>query len=77
VVAGEVDWETAQDVDDSAFHQAGFRRQAVVGIVPDTVHGEADAIDEPFVVATKQMFDVVRDLHVEKSEAVIEEEHCG
>ena len=29
VVVGEVDWETVQDVDDSAF-QVALRRQAVV-----------------------------------------------
>ena len=52
VVVREVDRETMHDVDDSTF-QAAFGKQAVVRIVPGSIHGKGDAIDQTLVVAVE------------------------
>ena len=52
VVVREVDRETMYDVNDSTF-QVVFGRQAVVGIVPGSIHGKGDAIDQTLVVAVE------------------------
>jgi len=74
MVTGERDWETVEDVCDFALEVA-LSREAVVWIVPRSMHCEVDAIDESLVVAVEKMVNIVRDLDLEIAEAVIEEEH--
>ena len=74
VVAGKGDGETVEDVDYSAL-QIVLGREAVVRIIPRSMHCEVDAIDESFVVTVEKMVDVVRDLDVEVAKVVVQEEH--
>jgi hypothetical protein len=74
MVAGEGDWETMENIDDSAL-QVVLGREAVVRIVPRSIHGEVDTLDESLIVAVEKMVDVVRYLNIEKGEVVVEEEH--
>ncbi len=76
MVAGEGDGETVEDVDYSAL-QIILGREAVVRIVPRSMHCEVDAIDKSLVITVEKMVDVVRDLDVEIAKVVVQEEHEG
>ena len=74
VVAGKGDGETVEDVDYSAL-QIVLGREAMVWIVPRSMHCEVDAIDKSLVITVEKMVDVVRDLDVEVAKVVVQEEH--
>ena len=61
-----------EDVDNSTLWVA-LGREAVIRVVPRSMHCEVDAIDESLVIAVEKMVDIVRDLDLEIAEAVIEE----
>ncbi len=58
MVAGEGDGETVEDVDYSAL-QIVLGREAVVRIVPRSMHCEVDAIDKSLVITVEKMVDVM------------------
>jgi hypothetical protein len=58
VQAGKLEGEMSENVDNATFDIA-FRGQAVVGIIPRSVHGEVGLLDKTLVVAAEERRDLV------------------